>query len=124
MGSLRELTCPGMAMIGGFIINQSEYVQIGMEDGKVVTVFAIGKDVEIGPFHIGQPIGEIYASNPIESNINLKYKDSSYRFELSEDDINTQPLIKIGNVYAQLYIDKFNGTLSSIRLMDASTLIK
>lgn len=104
--------------------NPNKYVQIGIENEKVVTVFAIGKNVEINPFRIGQPIGEIYTNHVIDTNINLKYKKSSYRFELSEEDYNTHPLIKVGNVYAQLYIDKFTGTLSSIRLMDAPTFIK
>ena len=43
---------------------------------------------------------------------------------MSEEDINARPLTKVGNVYVQLYMDKFKGTLSSIRLMDATTLIK
>ncbi len=95
-----------------------------MEHGKVVTVYVIGENVDIHPFFIGQSIGEIYAMNIVDTNINFEYKDSSYRLELSEEDINTNPLIKINHNFVQLYIDKFTGKLSSIRLMDAPTLIK
>lgn len=101
-----------------------DYVQVGIEDDKVVTLFVIGEGVNIRPFYIGQPVGEIYATYPIETIVSLKYQGESYRFELSEEDINARPLIQIGNIYAQLYIDKFTGTLSSIRLMDVPTLIK
>ena len=104
--------------------NAKEYVQVGIENNKVVTLFAIGKDVNIRPFYIGQPVGELYASYPIETIVSLNYQGKSYRFELSEEDINTRPLIQIGNMYVQLYIDKFTGTLSSIRLIDVPTLIK
>ena len=42
--------------------NQKKYVQIGMENGKVVTLFAIGDDINITPFKIGQSMGDIYSS--------------------------------------------------------------
>ena len=104
--------------------NQKEYVQIGMENGKVVTVFAIGDDINITPFQIGQSMGDIYSSHLIDTMVSVRVGKTNYQFELSEEDINTRPLTKVGNVYVQLYIDKFKGTLSSIRLMDTSTLIK
>jgi uncharacterized protein YkwD len=104
--------------------NHQEYVQIGIENGKVVTVFAIGDNVNITPFKIGQSMEDIYSTHVIDTNVSLKDQDSTYQFELSEEDIITQPLTIVGNIFVQLYIDKFTGTLSSIRLMDASTLIK
>ncbi|MCQ6275142.1 CAP domain-containing protein [Bacillus sp. V3B] len=104
--------------------SEKEYVQVGIEDHEVVTLFAIGEDVNIRPFYIGQSVGKIYATHPIETVVSLDYQGESYYFELSEEDINNRPLIQIGDIYVQLYIDKFTGTLSSIRLMDVPTLIK
>ncbi|WP_084786833.1 CAP domain-containing protein [Bacillus tuaregi] len=104
--------------------NDSHYVQVGVEGNQVATIYAIGKDVNIKPLYIGQPINEIYANYFIESIVSLDYKNSSYYFELSEEDINTRPLIQLGNVFMQLFIDKFTGKLSSVRLMDIPTLIK
>lgn len=105
-------------------INYQEYVQVGISNNKVVTLYATGSNVNVPPFKIGQPVAEIYTSAQIETNINLDYKNGSYRFELSEDDINNRPVILVGDFFAQLYIDKFTGTLSSIRLIDTETLIK
>lgn len=102
----------------------TEYFQVGILDNKVVTVFAVGEDVNISPYNIGQAVGDIYTTTPIETNISLQYEDSSYRFELSEDEINNRPLIRMGDFYAQLYFDKFTGTLSSVRYMDARTLLQ
>lgn len=102
----------------------SNYVQVGVQNERVVTIFAIGPNVNINPFKIGQPVEQIYSSAFIETNISLEHEGSSYRFELSEGDMNTRPLVQIGDIYAQLYFDKFDGTLSSVRLLDAETLIK
>ncbi|WP_396953775.1 MULTISPECIES: CAP domain-containing protein [Bacillaceae] len=109
-----------------WIYNQdsSKYFQVGVLDDKVVTIFAIGQDVNIAPYKIGEEIGNIYEKTPIETNISLNYEDSSYRFELSEDEINNRPLVKMGDYYVQLYFDKFTGTLSSVRYMDARTLLQ
>ncbi|MCM3708685.1 MULTISPECIES: CAP domain-containing protein [Cytobacillus] len=109
-----------------WIYNKSgtEYIQAGVSNNKVVSLFTTGEDSDISPFRIGQPIGELYSSVFFETEFSLKVKDSSYRFELSEDDLNTRPLVMVGEYYAQLNIDRFTGTLSSVRLMDAATLIK
>lgn len=102
----------------------SEYIQVGIANNKVVTLYAIGQDVNITPFKIGEKVENLYAKIPIESNINVEYEGNSYRFELTEDDINTHPLVQIGSFYVQVFLDKFDGTVSSIRFMDAETLIK
>lgn len=105
-------------------MNLQTYVQVGVDKEKVVTIYATGSNVQIPPFKIGQSIADIYHLTTIEANIGLDYEDSSYMFELSEDDMNTRPLIKLGDAFVQLYIDKFTGTLSSIRMLNAETLIK
>jgi uncharacterized protein YkwD len=38
--------------------------------------------------------------------------------------LNMRPLGQFGDVYAQLYIDKFTGNLSSVRFLNAETIIK
>ena len=95
-------------------INNKKYIQAGIKDGVIVTIFATGSDIQISPFKIGQPVAELYSFTVFDTNISLEYNNSSYKFELSEDDLNTRPLIMIGNVYAQLYLDKFSSTLSSM----------
>lgn len=87
-------------------------------------MYAIGSNVNIAPLKIGQPVNEIYSTVPIEPSISLEHKGSSYRFELTEDDMNSKPLARIGEYYIQINVDKFDGTLSSVRYLDAGTLIK
>ncbi len=104
--------------------NEKKYLQVGIKNDKVVTLFIVGEKLNIKPFQIGQSITDIYSTYFIPSDIELHDQGQKYVFELSEEDINIRPIITVGNLYVQLYIDKFTGTLSSVRAMDASTLIK
>lgn len=109
-----------------YIYNQSynHYVQVGVENDRVVTVYAIGDEMDVSPFDIGQPVEDIFHSQYIDSNVDINMDSNSYRFELNDTDINLRPLIRLGDIYVQLYIDKFTGKLSSVRFLDAETLIK
>ncbi|MCY8181990.1 CAP domain-containing protein [Bacillus paralicheniformis] len=101
-----------------------QYVQIGLLGGKAVTLFATGDGLNTAPFKIGRPSREVFKTAQIAPYVNVQYKGSSYRFEFSEEDMNTRPTVKVGDIYVQLYMDKFEGTLSSIRAFDAPTFIK
>lgn len=109
-----------------YIYNQNDktYAQVGVENHRVVTVFAMGEKLNVAPFKIGQPIEEIFNTQYIDTNVNIKLNGNSYRFELNDTDLNLRPLIQLGNIYVQLYFDKFTGKLSSLRFLDARTLIK
>ncbi|MGG5253072.1 CAP domain-containing protein [Neobacillus sp. SM06] len=109
-----------------YIYNQSynSYVQIGVQDGRVVTVYAIGQNLDVAPFEIGQSVEEIFNTHYIDANVDIKLDGNTYRFELNDTDLNLRPLIQLGDIYVQLYIDKFTGSLSSVRFLDAETIIK
>lgn len=101
-----------------------QYIQAGVLNGKVVTAYGIGPELNAEPFRIGQPVEEIFSLNVIEPEVTFELNGSSYKFELSEQDMNTRPMIKMGEYFVQLYIDKFTGSVSSIRYMDKDTLVK
>ncbi|MDW7613199.1 CAP domain-containing protein [Peribacillus simplex] len=102
----------------------NNYFQLAVENGKVVSAYGIGDKVNVAPFKIGQSIDAIYSSLYVEPTIDIEVGDSSYRFELSEEDMNMRPLIDLGNIYVQLYLDKFTGTVSSVRFLNDSALLK
>ncbi|WP_078547357.1 CAP domain-containing protein [Litchfieldia alkalitelluris] len=101
-----------------------KYLQIGVEGNKVVTIFAIGEQLEISPFKIGQSFAEINKNYSFEKSIAFTAQRNSYRFELNEDERKTRPIIKMGDVFVQLYFDNFTEKLSSVRMMNADTLVK
>ncbi|WP_226665879.1 CAP domain-containing protein [Metabacillus litoralis] len=104
--------------------DKQQYVQVGILNQKVVSVYGIGSELNVKPFTIGQTLQDIFNIQQITSSLKLDYEGNSYRFEFSEEDMNTRPTVELGNVYVQLYIDKFDGILSSVRIMDAETFVK
>lgn len=105
-------------------LSYKRYVQVGVKGNRIVSVYAIGDHLNVAPFEIGQPLEEIFNTQYIDTNIDINLGGNSYRFELNDTDINLKPLIQLGNIYVQLYFDKFTGELSSVRFLDAETLIK
>jgi uncharacterized protein YkwD len=109
-----------------YIYNQdySRYVQVGVEKNRVVTIFVMGENLDIAPFEIGQPVEEIFNTQYIDTNVNINMNGNSYHFELNDTDLNLRPIVQLGNVYVQLYIDRFTGTLSGVRFLNVETLLK
>lgn len=105
-------------------LHSNSYFQAGVEDGHVVTVYALGDQIDIAPFEIGQPVEEVFNTQYIDTNVDINLRGNTYRFELNDTDINLRPLIQLGDLYVQLYFDKFSGELSSVRFLNAETLIK
>lgn len=100
-----------------------KYMQVGVDQGKIVTLYAIGDKVDITPFKIGETIEKLFSSVLIGTDIKFVYEGTNYHFEMSEEDMNSRPLVKMGDIYVQLNIDKYTGTLSSVRFIDIRTLI-
>ncbi|MBS4198833.1 CAP domain-containing protein [Bacillus sp. FJAT-49732] len=99
------------------------YMQAGVQKGSIVTIYAIGNQLNVAPYLIGETIEDIYRTTYLETEIMVTEDKSTYRFELSEEDLNVRPLVQLGDIFAQLSIDKYTGTLSSIRFFDKKTLI-
>jgi uncharacterized protein YkwD len=99
------------------------YLQIGVEDNKVVTIFVIGEELNTGAYKIGTPSSSIFKDIALESAVEINYKDGSFRFELSEEEMVIRPLVAVGDNWAQLYFDKFTQKLSSIRYLTPKVLI-
>lgn len=103
--------------------DEASYMQAGVKNDEIVTVYASGQKWDVSPFKMGQSIEAVYRSTMLEAEVVIKSDQGTYRFELSEEDLNIRPLISLGNLYAQLSIDKFTGSIFSVRFMDKSTLI-
>lgn len=98
-------------------------MQAGVEKGKIVTVYALGSQLNVFPYRIGQTIEEIYRTTLLETEIVVASQMGTYRFELSEEDLNIRPLVQMGDIYALLSLDKFTGSLTSVRFLDKKTLV-
>lgn len=101
-----------------------KYMQIGMNDGQVVTVFALGKEVNTQPFKIGAPSSEILKYASFSDSLSLKYKGEEYEFEFKEEDLMLRPLIKFNDHWVQLYFNHSDERLLGIRFLSTGVLIR
>ncbi|GAB3799932.1 CAP domain-containing protein [Virgibacillus kimchii] len=107
------------------------YVQFGVLENKVVTIYATGEDLDLSPIHIGQEYdsavdaytasGEFQFSNEVDYTSSF----SSYTFILNDEDLKSRPLVKVDDdIFIQNYFDTFKNELSSIRVLTADVLLR
>ncbi|RXI98722.1 hypothetical protein DS745_17465 [Anaerobacillus alkaliphilus] len=104
--------------------SSESYIQIGVDEGYVVTVYFIGSELLIAPFYIGQSYEEIMNEIGFPQQVSFNVKGNSYQFNLTEEELETRPLLFADHVFIQLYFDTFTKKLSGIRYLNGETLIK
>lgn len=102
----------------------STYTLFGVADGVVKQVFALGDDVDVTPYNIGQNLTDIYRFTMVESEITMSIDSNIYTFSLTEEDINNRILVQFNDLLAILYIDMDDHQLEAVRFSDAKTLLK
>ncbi|RKQ37374.1 CAP domain-containing protein [Oceanobacillus halophilus] len=110
-----------------WIYNDSnkEYIQIGIMDHKIVTIYATGEGDDLDSYYIGKPYEEIRKEFSFEDEVTYNKGLSSYTFRLTAEDLKMRPLTKVTDeIFVQFYFDTFTERLSSIRVLTASTLLK
>lgn len=104
--------------------HKTEYIQFGIEDGVVKTIYATGDDISSESFKIGTNYEEINQQFAIEDNVTYENGKSHYTFLLKENDLQMYPLIKLSeDMFIQVYFDTFTNELSSFRIMNGDTLV-
>ena len=104
---------------------ENGYLQIGIEDDKVVSVFIIGdENLPTLPFQLGASYNELNKMFKFEDQVSLNVRNNSYQFNLTEEELKTRPLLYVDGIFIQLYFDTFTNELSSIRYLDHTTIIK
>ena len=105
--------------------SNDQYIQFGIKDDKIVTIFAAGEDLGTDPLKIGQKYDSVKDEFHFDDKVNYRHGVSTYQFELTTKDLKKQPLIKVtDNVFVQLYFDTFNERLTSLRILDGDVLLK
>lgn len=102
----------------------SNYVLVGVKEGRIAQVFAAGESTDVAPYSIGQPLEELYRFTIVQNEVTVKYGTNTYTFNLSQEDMDKRILVSFDEVHAQLYIDSEDLQLEAVRFMDAETLIR
>lgn len=103
----------------------AHYVQFGIEDHTVKTVYAVGEGLKIEPVAIGQAYDQLNDEFTFGDEVNYTKEIASYTFKMTAEDVAARPLVKLtDDIFLQLYFDTFTNELSSIRVMDADVLLR
>lgn len=100
------------------------YLQVGVENDQIVTVYGIGDDLPTGLIQIGATYSELSALFPFDQEVSFNLNNNSYQFKLSDEDLEMRPIIQEDGIFIQLYFDIFTQKLSSIRYLTPDTVIK
>ncbi|UJL47829.1 CAP domain-containing protein [Virgibacillus sp. NKC19-16] len=105
--------------------SKDKYIQFGMQDNKIITVYAAGNALDTEPIQVGQGYDAVDDQLSFSNELTYSQGLSSYIFLLNQDDLKTRPLVKVSdNIFIQIYFDTFTQELSSIRVLTADTLLK
>ncbi|MDQ0340308.1 uncharacterized protein YkwD [Caldalkalibacillus uzonensis] len=100
------------------------YVQIGIKDNQVNTVYTNAPGWQWKDWRVGQEREEWAGAWSEQEEYTFTYQWGYYSFVLSEDDIRERPLYLEDDFAVQLYIDLHGGeSIAGIRLMDLETLL-
>lgn len=106
-----------------WIYNQTTPIMLGVAKDHVTQVYINAENIDITPYYIGQSVEDIYRMTIIDPEVSVTINDNIYMFTMSEEDTKNRLLVKFDTIYAQLYIDREQETLSGIRYMDGKTLV-
>ncbi|MRH41918.1 hypothetical protein GH741_04420 [Aquibacillus halophilus] len=101
-----------------------QYIQFGIKDNQIVTIFATGDGLSIDPISIGQSYDENDKNFEFDNEVSFSRASTSYRFKLTTNDMETRPLAQIDtDTFIQFYFDSFAQSLSSIRIVNSEVLL-
>lgn len=104
---------------------KEQYIQFGVNDNEVKSIYAIGSNLSIEPIQIGQNYELVKNKLSFENEVTYSQRLSSYTFRLSDEELHKRPLVKItDNHFMQLYFDTFTKKLSSIRVISGDMLLQ
>lgn len=104
---------------------EDQYIQFGIENQQVVTIYATGPNISIDPVSIGDPYEKVMDRFPLSEQPVYTSGRNQYEFKLSEEDVETRPLIQLNaGTFMQLYVDQFTSRISSVRLLTGDVLIR
>lgn len=103
--------------------DEATYMQLGMLEDYVETVFATGDHLDSEPISIGDSYNELQVQYTMEEKVTYEKGISHYTFILNDEDMKANPLIKLDNdLFVQAYMDTFTGKVSSLRIITGELL--
>ncbi|BGE82706.1 CAP-associated domain-containing protein [Staphylococcus petrasii] len=99
-----------------------QYYIVSTKNDKIKSVYATGQKAKIDSLKINESASHIFENTSINPDPSFKVNGKEYTFELSDEDIKTQALIKYGKIYAQIYVDQQSNRIMGVRYLDKEAL--
>src|SRR5699024_8216735 len=75
--------------------NEEQYVQFGVEEDEVKTIYTTGDGISVEPFAVGATYDELNEQFSFKDEVTYQEGLSFYTFLLNQEDMISQPLIKL-----------------------------
>jgi uncharacterized protein YkwD len=105
--------------------HETDYIQLGVKNGVITDLFALGSDLNVAPFEIGMSITEVFQIASFYPTYSVESQDKQVTLELTESDLNYRPLIAFDNqTFAVLMMDRSTNHITAVHYLDASSLLR
>lgn len=103
----------------------SNYVQVGMMNGRVNTVYSNGSNLSVGNLVRGDSYSLLAETFSLQKSFDVKYDGATFSIVQNEVDMTEHPIVMDGSVAIQFFIDVHDqNRITAIQLMDIPTMIK
>lgn len=105
--------------------DETDYIQLGVKNGVITNLFALGSDLNVAPFKIGMSITEVFQIASFYPTYSVESQDKQVTLELTESDLNYRPLIAFDNqTFAVLMMDRSTNNITAVRYLDSASLLQ
>ncbi|MEX2103813.1 MAG: CAP-associated domain-containing protein, partial [Bacilli bacterium] len=89
-----------------WIYNDSftDYIQLGMKDGRVNVIYSNGSDVSVGGLVLGDSYTTLAEQYSFVQQFEVQFDKATFTIEQTEIDVSHHPIIMEGNVGIQFFI--------------------
>lgn len=106
-------------------LEDDQYVQFGIEDNIIQTIFAIGNNISVNGIEIGTSYDEVSDEFSFKKEITYSSDISFFTFKLEAEDLIERPVVELmDGVFTQYYFDTETDELSSVRISNGDILLK
>lgn len=103
---------------------EKEYVQFGLKNNKVQTIYITGENASLHPLSIKEKYKDVQKDFSFKKEIKFTKDNNRYTFHLTDNDLKHQPLIKVNDdLFIQIYMDVFEDRLAAVRVVTADVLL-
>lgn len=104
---------------------EMQYLEITVEDEKIMAINVLKSTVETGDFRLGMRLTDVSELMTIFPNFMFDYLGETYTLELMEEDMNYRPLIAFDNgTFAVLSFDYESGKLIGLTYLNKKYLLQ